>query len=99
MSWDAVIGLEVHAQLRTQTKLFSSAPNDFGGEPNTCTTEVDLGLPGILPVEVRTDEMGYFREKLPSLSVVLEPVAPPPPLKLDEMDANRTRVEPCFCFS
>jgi aspartyl-tRNA(Asn)/glutamyl-tRNA(Gln) amidotransferase subunit B len=45
-----VIGLEVHAQLRTQTKLFSSAPNDSGGEPNTCTTEVDLGLPGILPV-------------------------------------------------
>jgi aspartyl-tRNA(Asn)/glutamyl-tRNA(Gln) amidotransferase subunit B len=48
--WEAVIGLEVHAQLRTETKLFSSAPNDFGGEPNTCTTEVDLGLPGILPV-------------------------------------------------
>ena len=48
--WEAVIGLEVHAQLRTQSKLFSSAPNCFGSEPNSCTTEVDLGLPGVLPV-------------------------------------------------
>ena len=48
--WEAVIGLEVHAQLKTQTKLFSSAPHAFGAEPNTQTTEVDLGLPGVLPV-------------------------------------------------
>jgi len=48
--WDAVIGLEVHAQLSTESKLFSSAPHRFGGEPNTQTTEVDLGMPGVLPV-------------------------------------------------
>jgi aspartyl-tRNA(Asn)/glutamyl-tRNA(Gln) amidotransferase subunit B len=48
--WEAVIGLEVHAQLKTQTKLFSSAPHAFGAGPNTQTTEVDLGLPGVLPV-------------------------------------------------
>ena len=48
--WEAVIGLEVHAQLRTESKLFSAAPNSFGAEPNTQTTEVDLGLPGVLPV-------------------------------------------------
>ncbi len=48
--WEAVIGLEVHAQLKTRAKLFSSAPNAFGGEPNSQTTEVDLGLPGVLPV-------------------------------------------------
>ena len=48
--WEAVIGLEVHAQLRTQAKLFSVAPNSFGAEPNTQTTEVDLGMPGVLPV-------------------------------------------------
>jgi aspartyl-tRNA(Asn)/glutamyl-tRNA(Gln) amidotransferase subunit B len=48
--WEAVIGLEVHAQLRTLSKLFSSAPNAFGAEPNSQTTEVDLGLPGVLPV-------------------------------------------------
>jgi aspartyl-tRNA(Asn)/glutamyl-tRNA(Gln) amidotransferase subunit B len=49
-AWEPVIGLEVHAQLRTQAKLFSSAPNSFGAEPNTQTTEVDLGMPGVLPV-------------------------------------------------
>ena len=48
--WEAVIGLEVHAQLKTEAKLFSSAPNAFGGEPNSQTTEVDIGLPGVLPV-------------------------------------------------
>jgi aspartyl-tRNA(Asn)/glutamyl-tRNA(Gln) amidotransferase subunit B len=48
--WEAVIGLEVHAQLRTESKLFSSAPHRFGAEPNTQTTEVDLGMPGVLPV-------------------------------------------------
>ena len=48
--WEAVIGLEVHAQLKTKSKLFSSAPNGFGAEPNSQTTEVDLGLPGVLPV-------------------------------------------------
>jgi len=48
--WEAVIGLEVHAQLRTETKLFSSAPHAFGAPPNSQTTEVDLGLPGVLPV-------------------------------------------------
>jgi aspartyl-tRNA(Asn)/glutamyl-tRNA(Gln) amidotransferase subunit B len=48
--WEAVIGLEVHVQLRTGTKLFSSAPNAFGAEPNTQTTEVDIGMPGVLPV-------------------------------------------------
>jgi aspartyl-tRNA(Asn)/glutamyl-tRNA(Gln) amidotransferase subunit B len=48
--WEPVVGLEVHAQLRTEAKLFSSAPNSFGAEPNTQTTEVDLGMPGVLPV-------------------------------------------------
>ena len=49
-TWEAVIGLEVHAQLKTSAKLFSSAPNEFGGEPNTRTTKVDVGMPGVLPV-------------------------------------------------
>jgi len=48
--WETVIGLEVHAQLKTQSKLFSSAPHAFGAAPNTQTTEVDVGLPGVLPV-------------------------------------------------
>ncbi|MCY3785689.1 MAG: Asp-tRNA(Asn)/Glu-tRNA(Gln) amidotransferase subunit GatB [bacterium] len=48
--WETVIGLEVHAELLTRTKLFSSSPNAFGGEPNTHIDPVCLGLPGTLPV-------------------------------------------------
>jgi aspartyl-tRNA(Asn)/glutamyl-tRNA(Gln) amidotransferase subunit B len=49
-NWEAVIGLEVHVQLNTVTKLFSSAPNRFGDDPNTNITVVDTGQPGALPV-------------------------------------------------
>jgi len=48
--WETVIGLEVHAELATATKLFCSAPNRFGGQPNTNVDPVSLGLPGSLPV-------------------------------------------------
>ena len=48
--FDPVLGFEVHVELNTATKMFSSAPNAFGDEPNTNVTEVDLGLPGVLPV-------------------------------------------------
>ena len=48
--WEPVIGLEIHTQLNTKTKLFSHAPNHFGDEPNTNISPVDLGLPGSLPV-------------------------------------------------
>ena len=48
--WEAVIGLEVHAQLRTGTKIFCACPNDPAAPPNTCTCPVCLGLPGTLPV-------------------------------------------------
>lgn len=48
--WEAVIGLEVHCQLLTQTKIFSSAPTAYGAAPNTQVNEVDMGLPGALPV-------------------------------------------------
>ncbi len=48
--WETVIGLEVHAELATATKLFSSSPNRFGDEPNTNIDPVTLGLPGALPV-------------------------------------------------
>ncbi len=48
--WQPVIGLEIHVQLNTKTKLFSSAPNRFGDEPNTNITEVCTGQPGALPV-------------------------------------------------
>lgn len=48
--WEPVIGLEIHVELNTQTKLFSKAPNRFGDEPNTNITEVCTGQPGSLPV-------------------------------------------------
>lgn len=48
--WEAVIGLEIHSELNTKSKLFSSAPNRFGDEPNTNISEVCTGQPGSLPV-------------------------------------------------
>ena len=50
MSWETVIGLEVHIQLATRSKIFSGAGTAFGAEPNTLACAVDLGLPGTLPV-------------------------------------------------
>ena len=50
MQWEVVIGLETHAQLKTQSKIFSGASIRFGAEPNTQACPVDLGLPGVLPV-------------------------------------------------
>ena len=49
-SFEAVIGLEVHSQLLTKTKMFCSCPNIFGMEPNTAVCPVCLALPGALPV-------------------------------------------------
>src|SRR5882672_10018139 len=50
MSWEVVIGLETHAQLSTKSKIFSSASTQFGAEPNTQASVVDLAMPGTLPV-------------------------------------------------
>lgn len=50
MKWEPVIGLEVHAQLRTKSKIFSGASTAYGSEPNTQACAIDLGFPGILPV-------------------------------------------------
>ncbi|MEZ5525177.1 MAG: Asp-tRNA(Asn)/Glu-tRNA(Gln) amidotransferase subunit GatB [Pseudomonadales bacterium] len=50
MEWEIVIGLEIHVQLATQSKIFSGSSTAFGAEPNTQASAVDLGLPGVLPV-------------------------------------------------
>ena len=50
MEWEVVIGLEIHVQLNTQSKIFSGASTAYGAQPNTQACAVDLGLPGVLPV-------------------------------------------------
>jgi aspartyl-tRNA(Asn)/glutamyl-tRNA(Gln) amidotransferase subunit B len=50
MNWEVVIGLETHAQLSTQSKIFSGASTAFGASPNTQASVIDLALPGVLPV-------------------------------------------------
>ncbi|TVR58941.1 MAG: Asp-tRNA(Asn)/Glu-tRNA(Gln) amidotransferase subunit GatB [Candidatus Competibacteraceae bacterium] len=50
MEWETVIGLEIHAQLATKTKIFSGASTAYGAEPNSQACAIDLGLPGVLPV-------------------------------------------------
>ncbi|MDX1434895.1 MAG: Asp-tRNA(Asn)/Glu-tRNA(Gln) amidotransferase GatCAB subunit B, partial [Gammaproteobacteria bacterium] len=48
--WEPVIGLEIHVQLATRSKIFSGASTAYGAAPNTQACAVDLGLPGVLPV-------------------------------------------------
>ncbi|RJQ45609.1 MAG: Asp-tRNA(Asn)/Glu-tRNA(Gln) amidotransferase subunit GatB [Gammaproteobacteria bacterium] len=50
MEWETVIGLEIHAQLATRSKIFSGAPTAYGAPPNTQACAIDLGMPGVLPV-------------------------------------------------
>jgi aspartyl-tRNA(Asn)/glutamyl-tRNA(Gln) amidotransferase subunit B len=50
MNWETVIGLEIHAQLATRSKIFSGSATAYGAEPNTQANLVDLGYPGVLPV-------------------------------------------------
>ena len=48
--WEVVIGMEVHAQVTSNAKLFSGASTEFGGEPNSHVSLVDAAMPGMLPV-------------------------------------------------
>ena len=50
MQWETVIGLEVHTQLLTESKIFSGAATAYGAPPNTQACGIDIGLPGVLPV-------------------------------------------------
>ncbi len=50
MEWETVIGLEIHAQMATKSKIFSAASTAYGAEPNTQACNIDLGFPGVLPV-------------------------------------------------
>ncbi len=59
MEYEVVIGLEVHCQLRTESKLFSPAPVRYGEEPNHSVHPVCLALPGVLPV-LNSREVEYY---------------------------------------
>jgi len=50
MNLETIIGLEVHVELKTKSKIFSGSPTEFGADPNTQTSVIDLGYPGVLPV-------------------------------------------------
>ena len=50
MNFEPTIGLEVHVQLQTKSKIFSRAATAYGAEPNTQACAIDLGMPGVLPV-------------------------------------------------
>ena len=50
MNFEAVIGIEIHVEMKTKTKMFSSSPNRFGAVPNTLVTPLDMGFPGTMPV-------------------------------------------------
>ena len=79
MEWETVIGLEIHAQLATSSKIFSGSSTQYGAEPNTQANVIDLGMPGVLPVlnkeavrmaamfglaiEAKMDEQSVFARK------------------------------------
>lgn len=50
MNFEAVIGLEIHVEMKTKSKMFSSAPIDFNAAPNSLVNAVDMAFPGIMPV-------------------------------------------------
>lgn len=69
MQWETVIGLEVHVQLATKTKIFSGASTQFGAEPNTQACAIDLAMPGTLPV---VNEQAYRYATLFGLAINAE---------------------------
>ena len=65
--WEAIIGMEIHAQLATETKIFCGCATSFGDEPNANTCPVCLGLPGALPVGRNSPQRcayGLYAEQL-----------------------------------
>ena len=53
MSWETVIGLEIHVQLSTKSKLFSGGSTEFGAEANTHVDLIDMGLPGVFQLPIK----------------------------------------------
>ncbi|MDO4680644.1 MAG: Asp-tRNA(Asn)/Glu-tRNA(Gln) amidotransferase subunit GatB [Aerococcus sp.] len=73
MNYETVIGLEVHVELKTKSKVFSPAPTSFGAEPNTNTNIIDWGYPGVLPV-VNKQAIEYGLKAATVLNCEINPV-------------------------
>ena len=71
--YEAVIGLEIHTELKTETKMFSGAPNSYGLNPNTAVKEIDLALPGTMP-QVNTKAVAYGVKIARALNCEIEPL-------------------------
>lgn len=73
MEFETVIGLEVHVELKTESKIFSSSPNHFGAAPNSNTSVIDLGYPGVLPV-VNKKAVDYSLKAAMALNCQIAPI-------------------------
>ena len=73
MKYDVVVGIEIHAELNTHTKMFSGAPYHFKAEANTCTNEVDLAHPGVLPC-VNREAVKKAVELCTALNLKIDPL-------------------------
>ena len=71
MNFETIIGLEVHVELKTQSKIFSASPNHFGAEPNTNTSVIELGYPGVLPV-LNKEVVNYAMRAALALNMEIE---------------------------
>ena len=73
MNFEVIIGIEIHCELKTKTKMFSGAPVSFGELPNTCTNEIDLAHPGTLP-HVNKEAIAYALKTVAALNCKVDPV-------------------------
>lgn len=73
MEYDVTIGIEIHCELKTTTKMFSGAPCSFGRNANTCTNEIDLGHPGTLP-EVNKEAVAKAIQACTALNLTIDPL-------------------------
>ncbi len=73
MEYDVTIGIEIHCQLKTDTKMFSGAPTSFGRKANTCVNEIDLGHPGAMP-EVNREAVRKAVQACTAFHMTIDPL-------------------------
>ena len=90
MEYDVTIGIEIHCQLKTNTKMFSGAPTSFGRKANTCVNEIDLGHPGTLP-EVNKEAVRKAVMACTALNLTIDPL-----VKFDRKNYYYSRLHSSF---